>query len=157
MQRLNLPPFDYKIQSSKTGYRIFDVIRKKYVQLTPEEWVRQHFLHYLTDHLAYPIALLRLERGMRYNRRQHRADILVYDRAAKPLLLVECKAPHVPLDHDAWGQIARYNAHVNAQLLVITNGLQHLCWQLDYAQGSHILLPSIPSFDTLVTASLGAN
>ena len=149
MQRLNLPPFDYQLKPSEQGYLIFDVVRKRYVRLTPEEWVRQHFLHYLTNHLAYPRALVRLEQGVRYNRLQHRADILVYDRAAKPLLLVECKEPHVLLNHDTWGQIARYNASMNARLLVMTNGLQHFCWQPDYVQGNHALLPSIPSFDTL--------
>lgn len=155
MERLNLPPFDYQIRSSEQGYLIFDVVRRRYVRLTPEEWVRQHFLHYLMDHLAYPRALVRLEQGVRYNRLQHRADILVYDRAAKPLLLVECKAPHVSLKHDTWGQIARYNASINARLLAMTNGLQHACWQLDYAQGNHILLPSIPSFDALVKTDSG--
>lgn len=155
MQRLNLPAFEYKIQYSKAGHSIFDVIRKKYVRLTPEEWVRQHFLHYLTDHLAYPRALVKLEQGVKYNRLQHRADILVYDRSAKPLLLVECKAPHVPLNHDTWSQVARYNAQVNAQLLVMTNGLQHFCWQLDYDQGAHTLLPAIPPFDAFSKADPG--
>ncbi|MEM9417361.1 MAG: type I restriction enzyme HsdR N-terminal domain-containing protein [Bacteroidota bacterium] len=157
MKPLNLPTFAYKIQVSKQGHLIFDAIRKKYVQLTPEEWVRQHVVHYLTGHLSYPRSLVRLEPGVRYNGLQHRADILVYDRAAKPLLLVECKAPHVRLNYDTWGQIARYNAHFNAQLLVITNGLQHFCWQLDYERGNHTLLPTIPSFDALVTTSLGSN
>lgn len=150
MKRLNLPSFDYKVKASKQGYLIFDVIRKRYVRLTPEEWVRQHLLHYLIDHLAYPRTLVRIEQGVRYNRLQHRADILVYDRAAKPLILVECKASHVPLNHDTWGQIARYNAQFGASMLVVTNGLQHFCWQLDYVQGDHTLLPSIPSFDALV-------
>ena len=149
MQPLNLPAFAHKVQSSKTGYRIFDVVRKKYVRLTPEEWVRQHFLHYLLDHLAYPAALIRLEQGVQYNHLQHRPDIVVYDRSAKPLLLVECKAPNVPLNHDVWGQVARYNAHFNAQLLAITNGMHHFCWQLDYKGGRHTLLHAIPPFDTL--------
>lgn len=155
MKRLNLPAFEYKVQYSDSGHSIFDVIRKKYVRLTPEEWVRQHFLHYLTDHLAYPRALVRLEQGVKYNRLQHRTDILVYNRSAKPLLLVECKAPHVPLNHDTWGQIARYNAQINAQLLVMTNGLQHFCWKLDYDQGNHTLLPAVPPFDALSKADLG--
>ncbi len=150
MQPLSLPAFEYKFQPSKEGYRIFDAIRKKYVRLTSEEWVRQHFLHYLIDHLGYPRALIRLEQGIQYNHLQRRTDILVYDRAAKPLLLVECKAPHISLNHEVWGQIAHYNAQVSARLLVITNGLQHFSWQLDYTQGNHMLLPSIPSFDTLV-------
>ena len=154
MHRLNLPAFDYKIQSSKTGYHIFDVVRKKYVRLTPEEWVRQHFLHYLTDHLAYPQSLVRLERGVRYNRLQHRPDIVVYNRLASPLMIVECKAPHVTLNHDVWGQMARYNAYFSAPILVATNGLQHYCWQLDHAQGNHKLLPDIPHFETLAPGPL---
>jgi hypothetical protein len=150
MQSLNLPAFSYKIQSSKMGYRIFDVVRKKYVLLTSEEWVRQHFLHYLIGHLAYPPALIRLERVVRRNHLRHRPDIVVYNRLAKPLMLVECKAPSINLTHDVWGQIARYNAHFNAQLLVITNGLEHFCWKLDYEQGSHALLQDIPCFNTIV-------
>jgi type I site-specific restriction-modification system R (restriction) subunit len=150
MQPLNLPAFEYKIQSSKTGHKIFDVVRRKYVQLTSEEWVRQHFLHYLVSHLAYPQTLVRLEQKMQYNRLQHRPDIVVYNRLARPLMLVECKAPHISINHEAWRQIARYNAHFNAQLLVITNGVEHFCWQLDYEQGHHMLLPTIPHFDTLV-------
>jgi hypothetical protein len=150
MKALNLPTFTYKIQASKTGYQIFDVVRKKYVRLTAEEWVRQHFLHYLIDHLAYPQALIRLEQGVQYNRLWHRPDIIVYDRLAKPLMLVECKAPSIDLTKDTWGQVARYNAHCNAQLLVITNGINHFCWQLDYAQGRHTMLQEIPCFDILV-------
>lgn len=149
MQSLNLPTFEYKIQSSQTGYKIFDVVRKKYVQLTSEEWVRQHFLHYLVGHLAYPQALMRLEQGVQYNRLRHRPDIVVYNRLAKPLMLVECKSPHIDINHEAWGQITRYNAHFNAQLLVITNGVKHFCWRLDYEKGYHTLLPTIPRFDML--------
>lgn len=150
VQSLNLPAFAYKIQFSKTGYQIFDVVRKKYVRLTSEEWVRQHFLHYLIGHLAYPQALIRLEQGVQYNRLRHRPDIVVYNRLAKPLMLVECKAPSININHEVWGQIARYNAHFNAQLLVITNGIEQFCWQLDYEKGSHALLQDIPYFNTLV-------
>jgi hypothetical protein len=150
VKQLNLPPFLYKIQPSKTGYRIFDVVRKKYVHLTPEEWVRQHFLHYLIDHLAYPKSLTRLELGIQYNHLSHRPDIVVYDRLGTPLMLVECKAPSIALNHDVWGQIARYNAHFSARLLVITNGLEHYCWQMEYAQGKHIPLQEIPHFSAVV-------
>jgi len=150
MQSLNLPTFAYKIQSSKTGHQIFDVVRKKYVRLTSEEWVRQHFLHYLIGHLAYPRALIRLEQGVQHNRLRHRPDIVVYNRLAKPLMLVECKAPSININNEAWGQIARYNAHFNAQLLVITNGIEHFCWQLDYEKGSHTLLQDVPCFNALV-------
>ena len=148
MWLLNLPAFAYKIRPSKTGYQIFDVIRKKYVQLTPEEWVRQHFLHYLVEHLAYPRALIRLEKEVIHYSLRHRPDIVAYNRLAEPLMLVECKAPDVPIDNqEVWGQIARYNAYFNAQLLVITNGMEHFCWRLDYKKGRHRLLPTIPHFD----------
>lgn len=150
MQSLNLPPFVYKVQPSKTGYQIFDVVRKKYVRLTAEEWVRQHFLHYLIRSLAYPKSLIRLEQSVQYNRIQHRSDIVVYDRSAKPLLLVECKAPSIHLNHEVWRQIARYNAHFNAPLLAITNGLQHFCWRLDCGEGKPTLLQNIPCFARLV-------
>jgi hypothetical protein len=150
MQLLNLPTFEYRIQASKTGDKIFDVVRKKYVRLTSEEWVRQHFLHYLVGHLAYPQTLVRLEQRVQHNRLRHRPDIVVYNRLARPLMLVECKAPHISINHEAWGQIARYNAHFNAQLLVITNGVEHFCWRLDYEEGNHRLLPTIPRFDTPV-------
>jgi hypothetical protein len=152
MQPLNLPAFAYKIQASKAGYEIFDVVRKKYVNLTPEEWVRQHFLHYLIGHLAYPKALIRLEQSVRYNRLRHRPDMVAYDRAARPLMLVECKASCININHEAWGQIARYNTYLNAQLLVITNGIEHFCWQLDYVQGTHTLLKEIPPFDSLAVS-----
>ena len=150
MHPLSLPIFEHKIQSSKTGYQIFDVVRKKYVRLTPEEWVRQHFLHYLLGHLAYPQALVRLEQGIQYNQLWHRPDIVVYSRLARPLMLVECKAPHININQEAWEQIARYNAHCHAQLLVITNGIEHFCWRLDYERGNHTRLQEIPCFGTLV-------
>ena len=151
MRLLNLPTFVYKIRSYKTGYQIFDVVRKKYVQLTPEEWVRQHFLHYLIDHLAYPQTLIRLEKRVLHCSLRHRPDIVAYNRSAKPFMLVECKAPNVPVNkQEVWGQIIRYNTYFNTQLLVITNGLKHFCWQLDYEQGSHRLLSTIPHFDGAV-------
>jgi len=149
MQSLNLPTFAYKVQVSKTGYQIFDVVRKKYVRLTAEEWVRQHFLHYLIGPLAYPKALVRLEQEIRHNRLQYRPDIVVYDRSVKPLLLVECKSPSVYLNHEVLRQVGRYNARLNAPLLAITNGLQHFCWQLDHKEGKHVLLQHIPCFDRL--------
>ena len=147
MQVLNLPPFAYKIKPVGQHRAIFDVVRKKYVRLTPEEWVRQHWVHYLTEQLGYPAALISLEKGVRCRHQlQHRPDVVVYDRTAKPLLLVECKAPTVALTVDTFGQVARYNAHFDAQLLVISNGQQHFCWALR----PHLqLLQEVPRFDAL--------
>ncbi|MHA7877762.1 MAG: type I restriction enzyme HsdR N-terminal domain-containing protein [Bacteroidota bacterium] len=151
MKQLNLPAFAYKIQTSETGYRIFDVVRKKYVKLTPEEWVRQHVLHYLVDHLAYPKALVRLEKQIPHYTLRDRPDIVVYNRLVRPFMLVECKAPDVSINNqEVWRQVGRYNTHFKAQLLVITNGLVHFCWQLDHKQGAHRWLPAIPHCDRYV-------
>ena len=152
MRPLNLPTFAYRIQTSQAGHQIFDIVRRKYVKLTPEEWVRQHFLHYLIGHLAYPKSLFRLEKSVGSNHLRHRPDMVVYNRVARPLMLVECKASNIHINHGAWRQIARYNAYFNAQLLVITNGIRHFCWQLDYVQGEHTLLEEIPCFDSLATS-----
>lgn len=150
MQYLDFPTFAYKIRSTETGHQIFDVVRKKYVRLTAEEWVRQHLLHYLIGPLAYPRSLIRLEQSVRYNSSHHRPDIVAYSRLATPLLLIECKAPNVLLNDEVWKQIGRYNAHFHAPLLAVTNGFKHFCWRLDYEQGTHTLLQDIPRFDTLL-------
>ena len=151
MKHLNLPAFDYKIRPYGAGAQIFDVVRRKYVWLTDEEWVRQHLLHYMLHDLGYPRALIRLEPRVCYNNRHHRPDIVVYNRAATLLMLLECKAPHVAIRHDAWEQSARYNAYFRALFVAITNGRQHFCWRLDDKQGLHQLLPAFPRFDFLLT------
>lgn len=153
MQSLNLPSFDYKIQRSAVGYRIFDVVRKKYVLLTPEEWVRQHFLHYLINYLSYPRSLCQLEQEIRYNQLQRRPDIVFYDRSASPLVVVECKAPHVDLNQEVLDQLARYNACLRAKVLVITNGIRHFCWRWDEETTQHVLLSDIPCFDALTLST----
>lgn len=158
MKPLNFPTFNYKISHSEAGEYIYDIIRKKYVRLTPEEWVRQHCLHYLVNYLSYPQALIRLEQRIQYVHLQHRPDIVVYDRSAKPLLLVECKSPSTHLNAEVWNQIARYNFHFNAPMISITNGIQHFCWQIDYEKGEHKLLPAIPPYHSpLPPASAGGH
>lgn len=144
VQKLNLPTFDCKIQHNAEGHYIFDIVRKKFVWLTPEEWTRQHFVHYLIYQLAYPKSLIRLERRVRNSHRQHRPDIVVFDRTGKPQMLVECKASHIAIDASTWYQLARYNPNLQAQLLVMTNGMQHYCWQINYNPLSHKLLQAIP-------------
>jgi hypothetical protein len=104
MQPLNLPDFDAKIIKEDGKRRIFDFIRKKYVVLTPEEWVRQHFLHYLTDSLKYPRSLIRIETGLQKNVLQKRTDILIHDRSGKAWMVVECKAPEIRLDRNCFNQ-----------------------------------------------------
>jgi len=146
MERLNLPPFDYKIKKSDANSLIFDVIRKKYVVLTPEEWVRQHFVHYLMQQLCYPKSLISIERGANYNRLQKRTDLCVYNNNIQPHLLVECKAAHVPITQEVVKQVSVYNQSLKARFVVITNGLQHYCWQIDFETRSFIPLQDIPAF-----------
>lgn len=126
MVDLNLPPFDYKLKKADGKLWIFDVIRKKYIVLLPEEWVRQHFIHYLIDSGRYPKSLIKIEGGLRYNELRKRSDILVYDRAGKPWMIVECKAPEIKVTEETVFQASVYNATIQAKYVAVTNGLTHL-------------------------------
>ena len=144
MDALNLPPFDYKITKSGANSLIFDIIRRKHVVLTPEEWVRQHVVHYLINTLAYPKSLLSVERGADYNKLQKRSDLCVYNTAGKPHLLVECKATHIPITQEVIKQVSIYNQTLQAPYLVITNGLQHFCWHVNFETRQFLPLQEIP-------------
>lgn len=147
---LNLPDLSHKVQHNSEESRIFDIVRKKYVCLTSEEWVRQHWVHYLVHHLGYPVGLVSLERTIRCKYRlQHRPDIVVYDQAGKPQLLVECKSPQVTLSIDTLGQLARYSAYIRPRILVVSNGIQHFCWQIDAATATLKSLSNVPQFSML--------
>ncbi|WP_128547518.1 type I restriction enzyme HsdR N-terminal domain-containing protein [Larkinella soli] len=146
MTSLNLPVFDYKIKQVEGKPYIFDVLRKKYVRMTPEEWVRQHVVHLLINQYEYPKALIRGEGGMTLNQLQKRTDLLVYDRSGKPYLLVECKAPTVALTQQVFDQVARYNHVHQAPYLVVTNGLVHFCCCVDHAEGTVRFLQDLPRF-----------
>lgn len=144
MIQLNLPAFEYKVKKQADKLYIYDTIRRKYLQLTPEEWVRQHFIHYLTDHLHYPRTLITTESGLKYNRLQRRTDIVVFNRQATPYMIVECKAPTVAINQQVFNQIAVYNKVLQAQLLVVSNGLQHYCCRFQPEDQSWVFLPQIP-------------
>ena len=122
------------------------MLRRKHVVLTPEEWVRQHVVHYLINHLGYPRGLLVLERGLRYNQRLKRTDLLAMNAAGQPLLLVECKAPSVKIDAAVARQAATYNQTIGAPLLLLTNGLTHYCWRVNLELGVNERLDSIPPY-----------
>lgn len=147
MQELDLPPFDYKLTQSGSNLLIWDVLRRKQVVLTPEEWVRQHVVHYLISHRGYPKGLLSLERGLRYNQRQKRTDLVALDASGQPLLLVECKAPSVPITAAVAQQAATYNQTVGAPLLLLTNGLQHFCWRVDFVARTNERLAEVPRYE----------
>ncbi len=151
MQELDLPPFEAKLTQSATNQPlIWDGLRRRHVVLTPEEWVRQHVVHYLVAYLGYPRGLLALERGLRYNQRQKRTDLLALGPTGQPLLLVECKAPHVAIDAAVARQATTYNQTVGAPLLLLTNGLVHYCWRVDFAARTNERLDEIPAFAAAV-------
>lgn len=146
MVRLNLPSFDYQLSQDGTKIRIFDVIRKKYVSLTPEEWVRQHFVHFLIAQKGYPRALIRIEGGLTYNHLSKRTDIIVYDRFAQPYLVVECKRHDQVLDAKVLRQLSTYNATVRAPYAAVTNGMQHFFFKFDWALKKHQVLTELPEY-----------
>ncbi|QHL86631.1 restriction endonuclease subunit R [Nibribacter ruber] len=149
MEQLTLPAFDYKLKDSGGKTCIYDVVRKKWLVLTPEEWVRQHVIHFLHKHLAYPLSLMGVERGTTYNTLQKRTDLCIYSHEGTALLLVECKAPHVPLTSTTVQQAAVYNQTIQAPFLFLSNGLQHYCWQVGPDGISLSSLETLPTFAQL--------
>ncbi len=149
MQKLNLPEYSFRITREDGKTRIFDRFRKKMVVLTPEEWVRQHFIMYLLTEKHYPASLLTVEAALKVVSRSKRTDVVVYDRQHTPLLIVECKAPHVTLSSTVFDQIVRYNISLNASYLIVTNGMEHYCCKLDYQNNSYTFLPDIPDYKDL--------
>ncbi|MES2591900.1 MAG: type I restriction enzyme HsdR N-terminal domain-containing protein [Bacteroidota bacterium] len=147
MQQLNLPSYEFKLKQQGLRTQIFDAIRKKYVVLTPEEWVRQNFLQYLIQDKKFPASLIAVEAGLKYNQLQKRMDVLVYDKQGSPHLMVECKAPGVKITQDVFDQIARYNMVFKVKYLVVTNGLHHFCCQMDYTENAYQYLEQIPLFE----------
>ena len=146
MIELNLPPYDYKFKSSENKRFIFDTIRKKFMALTPEEWVRQHFVHYLIQYKKYPVSLIAIEKQLTVNGLKKRTDILVFDKKGNPDIIVECKAPKVPINQSTFDQIARYNLRLNAKYLIVTNGLKHYYCQMDFKNERYVFLENIPDY-----------
>lgn len=130
MIKLNLPAFDYKIKKADGKVWIFDGIRKKYVVLTPEEWVRQHVVQYMLNQLKYPKSLIKVEASLTYNSLDKRADVVVFDREGKPWMIVECKAPDLKLTQVVAMQVATYNTSLQAPFVVITNGMLVYCFEI---------------------------
>ncbi len=146
---LNLPayPFRLKEQDGKTS--IFDALRKRYVSLTPEEWVRQHFVAYLINEKGYPAGRMGNEISLLQNGRKRRCDTLIYDVGGRPLVVVEYKAPQVEISQATFDQIVRYNSVLQVRYLMVTNGLSHYCCAVDYELGRCRFLADIPAYAEL--------
>ncbi len=146
MQQLNLPTYKFRIKSTKNKYVIFDIIRKKYVSLTPEEWVRQHIIHYLIEEKNYPLSLIGIEKKLTINKLTKRTDILIFNTEGLPHIIVECKAPSVNITQNAFDQIASYNLKLNANYLMVTNGINHYYCKMDFENEKYIFLQNIPDY-----------
>ena len=150
--KLNFPGYNFKIiihgndgQSSK----VFDMVRRKYVSLTPEEWVRQHLLQFLVLDKGVPKSLIGIEKKILVNNITKRTDLIVYSRNEKPLLIAECKAPSVKISQDTFDQAARYNLSLDANYFVLTNGLETFCCTIDHERKAYQFLEEIPEFEFL--------
>ena len=146
MQKLNLPNYPFKLKKNEKHILIFDELRKKNVVLTPEEWVRQHFVQFLIQEKRYPVSLIALEKELIINNLKKRTDILIFSPNGLPDIIVECKAPKIKITQTTFDQIARYNLKLNANFLIVTNGLQHYYCKLDVKNKSYIFLQDIPSY-----------
>jgi len=146
MEPLNLPSYKFRIKSNENKLVIFDIIRKKYVVLTPEEWVRQHIIHYLIEEKKYPISLIAVEKKLMINSLTKRTDILVFNTNGLPEIIVECKAPSIKINQSSFDQIARYNLKLNANYLIVSNGLDHFFCSMDLKNECYVFLENIPTY-----------
>ena len=148
MEKLNLPDINARTRSGQNGKEeIFDEIRKKFVRLTPEEWVRQNFLRFMVFNLGFPASLIVVEASLTYNRMKKRFDILAYNNSGNPVMIVECKAPSVALTQDVFDQVAMYNMTLKVNHLVVTNGLAHYACLINHESRSYTFLQGLPNFE----------
>ncbi len=150
MTQLNLPPYPARLRRRDDGLDIYDRLRRKYVALTPEEWVRQHFVEYLIVELGYPEGLMANEVGLTFNGMRRRCDTVVMNRGGRPLVIVEYKSPEVTVSQRTFDQIVRYNMVLGARYLIVSNGLTHYCCETD-SEGNYRFLRGIPRYNELVT------
>jgi hypothetical protein len=149
-QNLNLPAYEPRISRNGNRLDIWDFHRNKWVCLTPEEEVRQHFLNYLIHYKNYPPGLLAVEYGLKVNHLSKRADIVLFSSFGHPLLLVECKAPSIKISQKTFDQTARYNLSLKVDYLIVTNGINHFCCQLDFVNQRYIFLEEIPDYQLIL-------
>jgi predicted type IV restriction endonuclease len=149
MQKLNFPAYTFRFKNSENKIAVFDEIRKKFVALTPEEWVRQHVVRFLLTEKKYPKSYINVEKTIRLNGLAKRYDIVVFQPDGKLFLLIECKAPEVAVAQNTFDQIARYNMVLESNYLMVTNGLNHYFCQMDYENEQYKFLKELPDFITL--------
>lgn len=150
MVELNLPEYEYKVKKREDGsWAIWDRLRERWVALTPEEWVRQHFVNWLITDKHFPAALMGNEVSLTQNGIARRCDTVVGDRTGEPLVIVEYKAPSINVTQKTFDQIVRYNMVLKARYLIVSNGLNHYCCQIDYDKNTYRFLEDIPQYNNL--------
>lgn len=149
MYHINLPSFDARIRQRDDRHEIFDFLRRRYVALTPEEWVRQHFVHYLVEQKGYPRGLMANELELRIGSKRLRCDSVLYNNVLQPLMIMEYKAPGVSISQRVFDQICTYNMLLHVDYLVVSNGMQHYCCRMDYDKGAYKFLHDIPQYSEL--------
>jgi len=149
MQKLNFPVYSFRFKNSENKVSIFDEIRKKFILLTPEEWVRQHVVQFLLQDKKYPKSYINVEKLIKINDLSKRYDGVVFQPNGEIFLLIECKAPEVPISQQTFDQIARYNLVLKAKYLMVTNGLNHYFCQMDFENEKYVFLRELPEFDRL--------
>ena len=150
MLSLNLPKYETKICERDGKLQIFDPLRKCHVALTPEEWVRQHFVNFLIESRGFPAALMANEVTITVNGMKRRCDTVVYDKQLQPRVIVEYKAPTVKITKEVFAQISRYNLTLKVDYLIVSNGLRHYCCRMDYPNNSYTFLQEIPEYTKIV-------
>lgn len=146
MQNLAFPPYNFRIKNSENKTAIFDIIRKKFIVLTPEEWVRQHVIHFLIHEKKHPQSLINVEKELTVNGIKKRYDIVTYRSDGSIYLMVECKAPKIKITQQVFDQIARYNLALKSELLMVTNGLEHYYCTIDYNTEEYSFLRELPTY-----------
>lgn len=154
MNRLNLPQYKINVSNRNGRTVIFDDLRRKFVSLTPEEWVRQHFIHFLIEHKGYPKELLANEVEIMCGQKRLRCDSVLYDKSMQPQMIIEYKAPEIALTQKTLNQISAYNMLMKVDYLIISNGMQHFCCKTDYENRKFVLLKDIPSYDEICANKL---
>jgi len=146
LQELNFPKFSFRFKNSENKVSIFDPIRKKFVVLQPEEWVRQHSIQFLIQEKKYPKSLINVEKELEINQLKKRYDIVIYNTDGSIYLIVECKSPQIKIKQATFDQIARYNLELNASYLMVTNGINHYYCQMDFKNEKYHFLKEIPEY-----------
>jgi type I site-specific restriction-modification system R (restriction) subunit len=149
MEPLNLPTYFFRLKDDRGKKYIFDEIRRRFVLLTPEEWVRQHMVNYLVTIKNYPRSLISVEKGFSHNRNRRRYDLLIYNKLGHPIMIVECKAPGMEINQQVFDQAGRYNNRYKAEYMLITNGIKHYCCLINLSNKSYNFLNDIPEFCNL--------